>query len=642
MAISAIGSPIERPTTRVDQPNNGPTPVTPVVKKDIQTKSGRETFNDYKNNATVVGGILTALSAVGLYAGYKAKGNTFPAKALQVLGDGLGSASALAAPYAIIKNEIDNFNLCKNGGQVKEDNLSAEDKKKKKVLGIFDDLREGFYRCSSLGFTPFIFEPFINPEKFGKSIFHKVANFVNIPNLIFTGIAWGGGNAQALLAWGLKKLEQGKAIKADKSGNQADYAKCEKNIDELQGLYDSSKRLATIGSIANPTLQGIRQCADTLATIFGQMSLSDFFERPTLALSRVVSLFAGPVETYAKLVDSVVRVVKEKENLKPALPGILHPLIDATANWFEPRAGEKGHIVHKIRNNAEKLFHTISPLSMFALFTPLLDEPHLNEEAQSRGGAVALFDKVIGRYSKTLTVLFTGLYVTLGRLPQSIFQMAYFGTKWKSGKDKNLSEADLNRLVKDRIANNSVVSGVSNFAKSIIENYLVEDFYTAEHDHGYLTYEQIQANYSFDQAKEHFKDGLIKGGTVNEEEVIKHCLDYVRKDAAQGEHTLTANEERIIEGIIKNKIKYTLEGTKQVRKPHKFLGADFLATYIVKLFDLKSRINAIDYRSDHHNMTTAYDNDEKRISFEYELLPVVAKCTGGLRNTVNRIFGVAA
>ena len=39
-------------------------------------------------------------------------------------------------------------------------------------------------------------------------------------------------------------------------------------------------------------------------------------------------------------------------------------------------------------------------------------------------------------------------------------------------------------------------------------------------------------------------------------------------------------------------------------------------------------------------MTTAYDNDEVRISFEYELLPVVGKCIQGLQNTVNRIQGI--
>ena len=44
--------------------------------------------------------------------------------------------------------------------------------------------------------------------------------------------------------------------------------------------------------------------------------------------------------------------------------------------------------------------------------------------------------------------------------------------------------------------------------------------------------------------------------------------------------------------------------------------------------------------SSHHNMTTAYDNDEVRISFEYELLPVIGKCTKGLENTINRLCGI--
>jgi len=35
------------------------------------------------------------------------------------------------------------------------------------------------------------------------------------------------------------------------------------------------------------------------------------------------------------------------------------------------------------------LFHALSPFAMTALFSPMLDRPHTNEEAQSRGGFTA-------------------------------------------------------------------------------------------------------------------------------------------------------------------------------------------------------------------------------------------------------------
>ena len=39
-------------------------------------------------------------------------------------------------------------------------------------------------------------------------------------------------------------------------------------------------------------------------------------------------------------------------------------------------------------------------------------------------------------------------------------------------------------------------------------------------------------------------------------------------------------------------------------------------------------------------MTTAYDNDEVRISFDYELWPLIGKAIKGLQNTVNRAQGI--
>ena len=157
-----------------------------------------EVERKFRNFGLGVGGI----SVLGLVAGFFKYGSTFPAKALEVVGDFFGSISAVLAPFSIIGNEIKNFYLLKEGKKENGNNGKKEEK------GIFDDWREGFYRASSIGFFPFIFEPFINPVKFGQSIFHKIATVANIPNLLFTGYAWGIGNCKALLAWVLRETNQ--------------------------------------------------------------------------------------------------------------------------------------------------------------------------------------------------------------------------------------------------------------------------------------------------------------------------------------------------------------------------------------------------------------------------------------------------
>ena len=496
-----------------------------------------------------------------------------------------------------------------------------------------------------MGFFPFIFEPFINPEKTGQSIFHKIATIANIPNLLFTGYAWGIGNCKALLAWVLRKKEQIDAHHA----RPEDQHKYEKNIEGFDQLYKSFKRMAVIGSIANPTLQGLRQCADSLAFITGKMSAGEFFSNPFLGLSRLVSLFVGIPETFAKGVDSLVRVVRERESLKLALPNFLRSkkVFDILEKIESKIASPTNTILKEIRHTAETFFHSLSPLSMFALFTPLLGEKHINEEAQARGGIPALLNRIIGGYGATFTAIFTGLYVALARLPQAIFQLAYFSKKLpaKFGA-KEATREELENL-KERMLKSPIVEGLSNLAQRCIK-YLVPDFYEVEHDHGYLTYEQIQANHSYDQARGHFNGHLQSGSKLTneqKEDVVQHCLNYIVKDARQGKHNeLTFDERTKIAAIVRKKIEYTinpeLKPERKVKLP--FIGAEFLATYIFKLLDLRTRLKAIDYRSSHHNMTTAYENDECRISFEYELLPVVAKCIKGLGNTVNRAYGIAA
>ena len=256
-------------------------------------------------------------------------------------------------------------------------------------------------------------------------------------------------------------------------------------------------------------------------------------------------------------------------------------------------------------------------------------------------------------------MLFRSLYVTLGRLPQTIFQASYFGRKLigkLSGKEA--TNEDLEN-VREKICNSTIVKGLSKFAQNTISK-LVPDWYKKdengnlvyndeiENEDGYLNYEQIQAKYSLDQAKEkdNFKEFFktpSKIGKIEEEAIIQDCLEYVIKDSNQGQHSITQEELNKVTNILKNKIDCLKDSSlKPKRKALPFIGAHFLAKYVFKLLDLETRIKKIDYKSSHHNMTTAYDNDEIGISFDYELLPVVARCTKGLGSTINRLFGIAA
>ena len=154
-------------------------------------------FQEIKSKFTKYAWGTAAVSGLGLIPFILNFGWTVPAKALRVVGDFFGSLATLSSPFALITNEIKNHRVLTGD--------DGESTKNDKDRNVFDSVREAFYRCCSLGFTPFIFEPFLNPEKSGKSIFHKIATIANIPNLIFTGGAWGFGNFQALLAWGLRQ-----------------------------------------------------------------------------------------------------------------------------------------------------------------------------------------------------------------------------------------------------------------------------------------------------------------------------------------------------------------------------------------------------------------------------------------------------
>lgn len=587
-----------------EKPFAGQTPPVPTA---------RQKFEEAKKGFTYVGAGVISFSILGLLASLLKK-STLPSKVLQASGDIFGSVASVLSPFAIFGNEINNYKLLKAGENKKTNGLE------------FHNWKNGFYRTCSLGFTPFVFEPFVNPEKFGKSIFHQFATIANIPNLFFTSITWGVGNFQALLAWCLGKKE-----------------KNEERKKEFNEIFHGCERSAIIGSIANPTLQGLRQFADSASFLTGNMERGEFFQRPSLGISRLVSLFVGLPETFAKGIDSVVRTVKERKHIEPALPNFLKNKLEKFANWYEPKVNTtKRTTLKSLRNSAEIIFHTLSPLSMFALFAPLLDEPHLDEEAQARGGLQGLIDKVIGRTGKTLTLVFTGLYLAFARLPQTIFESFYFGRKLTK---KGVSEKELSEL-KEKISNSFIVKHLSNFSQSIIKK-LVPDFYSSN-VHGYKTYEEIQAKYAIDQAMaDEGLAGIFEKTKTTKElseedrgKIIQYCLNYAKNEALQGNHDLTEAEINGIEDKVKNRLAKLTGKVESNRKPVSFLGADFLASNIFKLFDLRSRFQSIDWsKSSHKNMTTAYENFEVD-TFHFELFPVVAKCFGGLRNTINRLFGL--
>ena len=536
----------------------------------------------------------------------------------------------------MIKNEFNNYKHLREG---------------KTQRTFFDDLRDGFYRCCSSGFIPFIFEQFINPNTWKKSIFHKFANSINIVNLLFTGYTWGYGNLKALLVWGFRTHEQLEAQKAERRKDTRTAEVHYKRAKEFDTKYQSIKRMAIIGSIANPTMQGLNQCADALAFIFGKIPAKDFFKNPFHGISRLISLVVGIPESFAKFVDSLVRVtVKERKHLTHALPGPFLRLAEKIGNWLEPRITNNGFI-KTIKNFAEMIFHTLSPLSMFALFAPLLGESHLDKEAQRHGGLQGLLDKVIGRTGKTLTLFITGIYVTFGRLPQSYFQLRYFIRKYIGkvrGESTETTRAALLKL-KNELLNSPIIGGVSKIARGLIRK-LVGDFYskTKEIENGFPSYEQIEAKYGFEQGAAEYESLLKEGADLTEgkiQEIVNTCLGFVRKNAVQGNYILDSKEEEKISRLIKNKVLKAISTDPDSinPKPRKvkllFPGADFIARFILRGFDLKSRLKNINWKSDHHVKETAYVIDELW-NFDAELPPVICECVHGLRNTVNRVFNI--
>ena len=145
----------------------------------IQNSKAETEFNKQEDKFTKIIFAAIAAAAVPTFIATLKNGFSAPSQVLRIIGDLFGSAATIATPYFMGKNELNNYKDLKTGNEEKR---------------FFDNLREGFYRCCSLGFTPFIFEKFIDPKTWGKSIFHKGANLLNLLNLGFTGYTWGYGN----------------------------------------------------------------------------------------------------------------------------------------------------------------------------------------------------------------------------------------------------------------------------------------------------------------------------------------------------------------------------------------------------------------------------------------------------------------
>ncbi len=615
-----------------------------------QSNSVETEFNNQKGRFTkITAGALLATAVPTLIATLK-NGSYAPSQALRILGDLFGSVATVAAPYFMGKNELNNYEDLKTGN---------------KKSRFFDSLRDGFYRCCSLGFTPFIFEQFIDPKTWGKSVFHKGANILNFFNLGFTGYTWGYGNFKSLIAWGLRTNKQITQSKLNEAGKKEEANKLQPDVERYNTLYNSNKRMAVIGSIANPTMQGLNQCADALAYISGKIDSKEFWSNPFHGVSRLVSLFVGVPESFAKGVDSILRVfVKEREHLREALPENAYKWIEKVGDeQIIPRLKKDGFI-RKIKNSAEMIFHTLSPLSMFALFTPLLGHSSTDEEAQSRGGLNAFVDKVLGRTGKMLTLLITGTYVTFGRLPQSIFQLIYFGRgkygKYIKGETQEQTQKKLISL-KENLLKSSFVTGISNFIKPVIEK-LIPDFYdkNREIENGFLSYEQIEAKYGFEQVSGKYSqlfDKIIRSqktenkiclDDIQIKTIVNDAIDFVKENASYGNHPLDLAEETKISQLIKDKVIDACipKDEKKAKSPIKprqvkllFPGADYLARFILRGFDLRSRLESTNWKSDHHVKETAYTNDELW-NFDAELSPVILECLTGFRNTINRGFGL--
>ena len=579
--------------------------------------------------------------AAGLLLGAIKYGGSFPAKALGALGDFGGALTALAAPFFHWKNEVNNRDHLKNRSEKKE-------------RSFFDDFKDLFYRFGSIGFTPYVFKPFIDPTFWGKSIWHKITNIVNLPILGFIGWGYGVTSFSAVLSWWYRKSEQTRIASLEKkieaTTNEAEKARlrvhlesCEARFKGYDQKFDGQRRLLTIASITIPAMQGLRQWADSMAFFTGKMSFKEFFSRPIQGLCRLVSFFVGPLATFSKGFDCAVRIADEYEHLQPTLPKSLRSYIKTFSEWFKGKMREEDNFLKRIRQFAEIVFHTLSPMSMFSLIAPLVDEPFTDKQAQARGGFAKAYDTTIGVLGKIAAVTCCGSYVVLARLPQTIFQSIYFG-RWFYGqwikKERKEDTAAAIERIQNNICNSPIVKGVSKKARQWVE-YLLPGFYEGQVNCSYKTYEEVMAIESFAQVKEKYKDVLKSTLTDDARaEIIGYCLEVASDRAKEGYHELDDKEVQDIKNNVKWLLDKELGLIKNMNIELPFPGSSFIAEEFVRLLDFEARFRSMSSKSPHHRMTTAYHNDEVGISYNGELKVVESECImGGLRRFGNLVIG---
>lgn len=662
-------------------------------------QSPDERFRELKLRFAKAVGIVAGLIALIFTVGTYKKGWSFPSRFLQVIGDAFGTIATVSFPVAEVVNECKNFTST-NGNGNHNTNGNGKDKKAK----FFDDYLDFDYRVTSHGLFPYIYERLLNPNNITKSIFHKAAAILNIPFILFTGYAWAFGNTQALIAWGLRKAE---VIRGNNTSDEAKKGLHELRADDYNRIYNSAERLLRIGSTANPVMPCLQYCADGLHALVsfvkGENSIKDLFKRPILSLSKAGSIFVAIPEAIAKGVDAVMRVlVSERDHLKPVLPDFAYNRMKAWGDWIEKRISnpKEDHWVKRLKNNSEMLFHAVSPFAMAFLFAQMLDRSNKSEEAQAQGGTTASLDKWLGRYGKTITILFTGFYVFLSRLPQGVFQSIYFGRKligkWFKKETEEQSQKALITL-RQKIHDNPIVTGISKFARKCI-TFCVPNFYDelVDNKYGDPSYIQVLAKYSLDQAKEEHKilfdilrlysikqletkihavdqivealkttnqryikeigldlEACIEGATNGDEtikelltqKIIGYCLAYAKKECIQGYYELDEhrpNESKEIERLIRSKIKHLStppdKRESQQLQP-RFPFALFLVRNFLDAFDIQSFLPT--WHHDKANKLEYYQGKEMNKAFnkEYE----VVKCENAdcARRFVNWSQGIA-
>lgn len=663
-------------------------------------QSPDERFRELKLRFAKAVGIVAGLIALIFTVGTYKKGWSFPSRFLQVIGDAFGTIATVSFPVAEVINECKNF-TSNNTNKNHTSNGNGNGKS-----SFFDDYLKFDYRVTSHGLFPYIYERLLNPNNITKSIFHKAAAIANIPFILFTGYAWAFGNTQALIAWGLRKAEQ---IRENNTNDKAKKVLHRLRADDYHRIYNSAERLLRIGSTANPVMPCLQYCADGLHALVsfvkGENSIKDLLKRPILSLSKAGSIFVAIPEAIAKGVDAVMRVlVSERDHLKPVLPDFAYNRMKAWGNWIEKRISnpKEDHWVKRLKNNSEMLFHAVSPFAMAFLFAPMLDRSNKSEEAQSQGGTTASLDKWLGRYGKTITILFTGFYVFLSRLPQGVFQSIYFGRKligkWFKKETEEQSQEACKKL-RQKIYDNPLVSGISRFARKCI-TFCVPNFYdeNVNNDYGDPSYIQVLAKYSLDQAKEEHKllFDVLKLYSIEEQDakieaakkivdipdfqiirqrylnqieldlltciedakngdeatkelltqnIIRYCLAYAKKECIQGYYELDkyrADESKEIERLIRSKIRH-ISTPPNIRESQelqpRFPFALFLVRNFLSAFDIQSFLPT--WHHDKANKLEYYQGKEMNKAFnnEYE----VVKCENAdcARRFINWSQGIA-